>query len=95
MGSRLGRLLALATKGIQQALQQIGWRIHIEPEEGMRPVVAFNPHEFALRGPVEVEWESGAEDGELVDDEGASVAFQISGSRLVFVADERSTEWNL
>ena len=45
----------IADHAANSALQKLTWSIDIPREDGMRPLVVFNPHAFAVTEPVEVE----------------------------------------
>ncbi|MDN4524082.1 alpha-mannosidase [Fictibacillus fluitans] len=51
-----GEALSISSRGLNHALQAISWDIQIDEEEGMKPVVAFNPHAWEVTTAVEVEW---------------------------------------
>ena len=94
---QIGHASSVAANAFNAATQSIARRIGIEPEEEMRPVVVFNPHPWALRSDVELEYTWTREQGHhVVDDEGAAVPMQLtrplttmSGmrSRFVFPVD--------
>lgn len=91
-----GEAIAIARRGLNDAIQSLAWHIRIAPQEGMQPIVVFNPHAWPSRAPVDVEL-NGLKGAEvLVDDEGRQVPMQfarpaaiVSGwrRRLSFVAD--------
>jgi alpha-mannosidase len=93
--NQYGEALTIAGRALNQAVQRLAWNIHIEPEEGMKPIVVFNPHAWASKVNVEVEY-GGLRPGDvLVDEAGHGVAYQQVQSaattsfrhRLCFVAD--------
>lgn len=51
----MGEAIAIASRNENHALQAISFRIHIEQEEKMIPVVIFNPHSWEVKEHVEVE----------------------------------------
>jgi len=93
-----GEAMAIGARNLNNALQSISWRVNIAPgEEGYDiPIVAFNPHTWPARVPVEVETGRLPDDASLVDDAGAPIAMQlvrslatVSGGRhrVLFMAD--------
>jgi alpha-mannosidase len=94
---QIGHASSIAALAFNRAIQSIAGRIDIAEEEGMRPVVVFNPHPWPLRTDVELEFNWLKEDGvRLVDDEDAAVCVQTtqplttmssSRGRLVFPVD--------
>jgi alpha-mannosidase len=93
----LGHASSIGALAFNRATQSLARQIDIPAEEGMRPVVVFNPHAWPLRTDVELEYTwmrpSGAR---MVDDEGESVPLQTTRSlttmsgaraRLVFPVD--------
>ncbi|WP_274362976.1 alpha-mannosidase [Paenibacillus thermotolerans] len=90
-----GEAMSIADRGLNYAIQSFSWNISIEQEDGMKPIVVFNPHSWNSKVNVELEI-GGLKDGSvLVDETGAQVACQsvqpqaTSGGRyrLSFVAD--------
>ncbi|MCZ7575222.1 MAG: hypothetical protein M5U01_42270 [Ardenticatenaceae bacterium] len=90
-----GEALSIAGRGLNYAIQSLAWKIDIEPEAGMRPVVVFNPHSWPSRVNVELEFGVLHDGSILVDDEGRRVPMQTVQSwaaarrrnRLSFIAD--------
>ncbi len=93
-----GEAMAIAARNLNDALQSISWRVNIVQDEGGYdiPIVAFNPHAWPARVPVEVEIGRLPDDASLVDDAGAPVPMQlvrslatVSGGRhrVLFMAD--------
>ena len=91
-----GEAMAIAGRSLNYAIQSLSWNIHIEPEEGMKPIVVFNPHAWAAKLYVELEFGGHKEGDILVDDEDRQVPLQVlrpsalvSGwrQRLGFVAE--------
>ncbi len=90
-----GMALDTAAKGLNAAIQAISWNIEISEEEGMKPIVVFNPNAFPGKFEVEMESPLLEEDVVLLDDEDRQIPFQIVQSlaacahrtRFVFVAD--------
>lgn len=94
--NELGESLAIAARVQNDAVQALSWKVNIPEEEHSRPLVIFNPHPWAVREAVELEWGKLAESDVLVDESGRQVPFQAvrSGAtvggwrrRLSFVAD--------
>jgi len=94
---QIGHASSIASLAFNRAIQSLARQIAIPHEEGMRPVVVFNPHPWPLRTDVELEFNwMRAEDARLVDDDGAPVPLQTTRSlttmssaraRLVFPVD--------
>lgn len=76
-----GEAIAIADRAINYAIQSISWKINIEQEETMKPIVVFNPH--AWESVVNVELEVGGlkEQVVLKDDHGTEVPFQTVQSQ--------------
>lgn len=93
--SQYGESLAIADRAANYALQSISWKIHIDQEEAMRPIVVFNPHAWRSRPVVEVEVTGATERAKIWDDSGKEIPFQfmpptasvVGRQRLVFLAD--------
>ena len=91
-----GEAMAIAARGLNSAIQSLAWNISIPYEEGMKPIVVFNPHAWACKANIELEF-GGLKEGDiLVDDQGRELALQtvasaalVSGwrKRLTFTAD--------
>ncbi|WNQ09100.1 glycoside hydrolase family 38 C-terminal domain-containing protein [Paenibacillus aurantius] len=71
-----GEAMAIASRGLNYAVQSLSWNIGIEQEEGMKPFVVFNPHSWQSRVNVEVEVGGLKEEHVLVDEEGRAIPFQ-------------------
>lgn len=90
-----GEALAIADRALNYALQSISWKVGIEHEEGMKPIVVFNPHAWDSRINVELEIDKLRDGSRLTDHLGNSVSFQAVQSqasttgrqRLSFMAD--------
>jgi alpha-mannosidase len=91
-----GKALVTADQAINSAIQSIAWNICIPEQENARPLVVFNPHNWAARLPVELEFDYiQDETKQLVDETGQPVPFQVVRSttttgwrrRLSFIAD--------
>jgi len=90
-----GEAMSIANRGLNYAIQSLSWRINIEEEVGMKPIVVFNPHSWNSRVNVELEV-GGLKDGDiLIDEEGKQVPMQTVQShatsggryRVSFIAD--------
>lgn len=85
----------IADHASNAALQKLTWRIGISKEEGMRPLVVFNPNAFPTKQAVEVEMVTPGEYTALLDWENRRIPYQLvqseascnGRSRMVFVAD--------
>ncbi|WP_218780984.1 alpha-mannosidase [Bacillus sp. EB106-08-02-XG196] len=90
-----GEAMSIAKRGVNYAIQSLSWRIDIEEEKGMKPIVIFNPHSWNSN--VNVEQEIGGLKPEdiLVDEEGNQVPMQVvqsqatagGRSRISFIAN--------
>jgi alpha-mannosidase len=90
-----GEAMSIAKRGVNYAIQSLSWRINIEEEEGMKPLVIFNPHSWNSKVNVEQEV-GGLKSGDiLVDEEGNQVPMQTvqsqatagGRSRVSFIAE--------
>jgi alpha-mannosidase len=90
-----GEAMAIAGRNLNYAVQSIAWNIHLPPEEGMKPLVVFNPHAWASKVNVEIESARIPQGAVLLDGEDNQVPFQMVQSvataggrfRVAFVAD--------
>lgn len=90
-----GEANTIASRGLNYAIQSLSWRIDIEEEEGMKPIVVFNPHSWESKVNVELEIGGLRDSDVLVNEEGQQVAMQsvqsaaTSGGRyrLSFIAE--------
>lgn len=90
-----GAALHTAAVGLNAAIQSISWHIDIPMEEGMRPLVVFNPHAFPAKLEVEMETLALKEGMVLLDDEDNEIPMQTVQSlasangrcRIAFIAD--------
>ncbi|XID93446.1 alpha-mannosidase [Paenibacillaceae bacterium WGS1546] len=90
-----GEAMSIAERGLNDAVQSFSWNIGIEQEEGMKPIVVFNPHAWNVKANVELEIGGLKDASVLVDDSGTVVPHQAvqslatanGRSRLSFVAD--------
>jgi alpha-mannosidase len=89
-----GEAASLASRGMNDALQSLAWRVRIDAQEGMTPIVVFNPHAWESRQVVELEFGGWKEGSILVNEAGKPVPVQVVQSeaaakgrtRLCFVA---------
>lgn len=97
--NEFGEALSIAARNENNALCAISFSIDIDKEEGMIPVVVFNPHSWEVNAPVEVEIgkfqnQNNGEDYMVLDSDGSEIMCQnistdakINGrSRIVFLA---------
>mgnify|MGYP001037776790 CR=1 FL=1 len=92
---QIGEAMAIADRALNHAVHHFAWNARIPPEESSRPIVVFNPHAWAGKAPVELEFGELEGDEVLLDDEGRPVPWQrvqsqatVPGrNRLCFVAD--------
>jgi alpha-mannosidase len=90
-----GEAMAIGGRALNEAMQALAWNIDIPYQDGVRPLVVFNPHAWRVTGPVELEIARLREGETLVDEAGNQVPLQLAQSaataqgrqRLVFVAD--------
>lgn len=100
-----GEAQAIGDRALNSAIQGLTWKINIEPEPGLIPIVVFNPHAWAIHANVELElgWprNQGAEEI-LVDDQDQAVPCQFiqshstaGGRRLSFIANLPSSGYRV
>ncbi|WP_123040253.1 alpha-mannosidase [Cohnella candidum] len=90
-----GEAMSIAERGLNYAIQSFSWNIGIEQEEGMKPIVVFNPHAWESRVNVEVEITPIRDYTVLVDETGKQVPYQLVQSlatangrwRISFIAE--------
>lgn len=92
-----GEANAIADRALNHAIQALTWKINIEPEPGLIPMVVFNPHAWPVRVNAELElgWPRNHDaEQTLVDDQDKPVPYQLvqshntaGGRRLSFIAD--------
>jgi alpha-mannosidase len=89
-----GEAMAIADRGLNSAIQSLAWKINIEPEPGLVPIVVFNPHAWQIQSNVEIETSKLTDNEVLLDDQDRPVPFQFVQSqaaagrqRISFVAD--------
>lgn len=51
-----GEANAIAGRALHEAVQSLSWRIAIQPEEGMKPIVVFNPHGWPVKTNIQLEF---------------------------------------
>lgn len=80
-----GEANAIAGRALNDALQSISWRIRIDPDDRMKPIVVFNPHSWPTKGNVELEfghfgysreYHSFVDTDILLDEEGKQIPIQ-------------------
>lgn len=89
-----GEAMTIAERGLNYAIQSISWHIGIEQEDGMKPIVVFNPHSWESTVNIELEIGGIKDTTILVDENGKQVHFQLVQSqataggryRLSFIA---------
>ncbi len=72
-----GEAMSIAGRALNDAQQRLAWNVHIPEEEGMTPIVVFNPHAWQTRANVELEFGKLPQNPVIVDDEGKRVPLQI------------------
>ena len=89
-----GEAIEIADRALNYAVQSFAWNVKVEPEDGMKPIIVFNPHTWAVKTNVELESYRPKPEAVLVDDADQPVHFQIVTSttvtnrvRLSFTAD--------
>jgi alpha-mannosidase len=90
-----GEALSIADRALTHATVAVAWNVRTPYEEGVRPLVVFNPHPWPARINVETEFGPFTDAHRLVDDQGRAVPVQkvqseaTAGgrSRLCFMAD--------
>ncbi|MCM3717780.1 alpha-mannosidase [Fictibacillus phosphorivorans] len=90
-----GEAMSIGSRGLNYAVQSLSWHIDIEEEEGMKPIVVFNPHSWNCKVNVELEVGGLKPTDRLVDDKGNEIALQTVQSwatsggryRISFLAD--------
>ncbi len=89
-----GEARAIADRALNLAVQSFAWQINIPTEEGMRPIVAFNPNTWPVKAIVEVDFDRWMDGSILVDEDSQTIPFQGDDSpttpwrrRLSFLAE--------
>ena len=93
--TQVGETMAIAGRALNDAVQALSWQIDTRGPEGARPIVVFNPHAWASRVLVEVEFEWAGGVLRLLDGAGREVTHQVvqplaatdGRRRLAFVAE--------
>jgi alpha-mannosidase len=85
-GYLYGEAMAIAERATNAATQSLAWKIAIAQEDGVQPIVVFNPHPWASRAPVELEMNRIGEGHRLLDEQGQAVPMQL-------VQSEALTRW--
>lgn len=81
-----GESISIASRALNSAIQSISWNIHIPYEEGMKPIVVFNPHSWQVKANVEIDIDRLNPSATLLDAGGNIVAIQS-------VQANATTEW--
>ncbi len=92
---QFGEALAIADRALTHAVQALTWKINIQPENGLIPIVVFNPHAWEVKANIEVEMPRISGEELLLDDANRAIPFQVVQSqsttgwyrRGTFVAD--------
>lgn len=79
----MGEALAIAQRGLNDAMQAFAWNIGLQPADGVRPIVIFNSLTWPVETNVEIESNSWPSSAVLLDDEGRVVAHQALQSSTV------------
>ena len=90
-----GEANAIAGRALNAAVQRLAWNVAIQPEPGLRAIVVFNPHAWASRACVDLEFSRLGDDDILLDDACREAPMQLlqsaalirSRSRFCFMAD--------
>jgi alpha-mannosidase len=91
-----GEAMAIGSRGLNYAIQSLAWNIDIAHEEGMTPIVVFNPHSWPTKVDVEVDLGGLKPTDTLLDDQGNQIPMQsvrppavVGGwrGRMSFLAD--------
>ncbi|MBU9711665.1 alpha-mannosidase [Evansella tamaricis] len=51
-----GEAISISSRNLNYALQSMSWKINIEEEKDMKPIVVFNPHSWSVKARVEIEY---------------------------------------
>jgi len=78
-----GEAMAIASRGLNDAIQSLAWNIDLPYTEGLTPIVVFNPHAWQCATPVELDIGGVNEDDRLLDDQGRAVPMQLIRPPLV------------
>jgi len=73
---QFGEALAIASRALNQAAQALAWKINIEAEGDLVPIVVLNPHAWEVKTNVEVELAGLSGNETLIDDSGHVLPIQ-------------------
>lgn len=90
-----GEAMSIAARALNNAMQSLAWNVRIPHEEGVTPILVFNPHAWQSQTNVEIEFGKLPENPVLLDDEGRRLPVQTVQSettangrhRLSFIAN--------
>ncbi len=71
-----GEALTITSRALNLALQAFAWRVRIDPAEGMRPLVVFNPLTWPVEANIEIESNRWAPEAVLLDDQDRVIPHQ-------------------
>jgi alpha-mannosidase len=78
-----GEAMSIGARGLNDAIQSLAWNIDIPHQDGLTPIVVFNPHAWHSTTPVELDI-GGVRPGDvLLDDQGHPVPLQLIRPPLV------------
>ena len=72
-----GEALAIAGRGLNLAVQALAWKINVPQEEGVTPLVVFNPHAWPVKANVTMEMRMLDGSEALVDENGEELLTQL------------------
>ena len=72
-----GEAMAIGSRNLNYALQSLSWKVSIEPMEGMKPIVVFNPLAWPVKQNVELEFGALKESDILIDEQGQQLPLQV------------------
>ncbi|MEP7189301.1 MAG: alpha-mannosidase, partial [Roseiflexaceae bacterium] len=78
-----GEAMAIAGRGLNDAIQSLAWNIDLPHTKGLTPIVVFNPHAWPSATPVELDIGGVNEGDVLLDDQGGAVPMQLIRPPLV------------
>jgi len=78
-----GEARAIADRALNTAIQSFAWNVRIDKQEGVRPVVVFNPHTWQVQANVEMEADTWSAEAVLVDDNDLVIPHQEVQSTTV------------
>jgi alpha-mannosidase len=90
-----GEANSIAGRGLNNAIQSISWNIRFEWEEGMKPIVVFNPHSWGTKVNVELEFGHFGEGREFHSFTDANILVDEAGNQLLIqqVKSHSTTIW--